>query len=195
MKKALRKSILCLASRILYGKYGNRGNRIAPTVPSVYTKYEIRNTKYAARSAGFTVLLAALVASITLAIGVSIFEITQKQIILSSLGRDSQFAFYTGDTGAECALYWDVRHGYFGTSTPSGSAVCDNQALDMSGRSTSYPYTISFQFEPGGYCSQVTVKKAATNPRTVIHADGFSTNCASIGTNPRTLQRSVELRY
>ncbi|HXK39131.1 MAG TPA: hypothetical protein VJ043_03525 [Candidatus Paceibacterota bacterium] len=153
------------------------------------TNYELRTNR------GFTLLLAALVASITLAIGVSIFEITQKQVILSSLGRDSQFAFYTADTGAECALYYDVRHGYFGTSTPPADAVCDSQTLSMSGRAPSLPYTISFQFEPGGLCAQVSVEKSSSNPQTVIHADGYSTNCASITTNPRALQRSVEIKY
>lgn len=146
-------------------------------------------------AAGFTLLLAALVASIVLAISVSIFGIAQKQVTLSSMGRDSQFAFYTADTGAECALYWDIRHGFFGTTPPPGSAICDNQTLDISGRSESYPYTMSFQFEPGGFCARVTVKKDEVDPRTVIHSDGFSTDCASIDGSPRTLQRSVELRY
>lgn len=153
------------------------------------TYYELRTNR------GFTLLLAALVASITLSIGISIFEIAQKQITLSSLGKDSQFAFYTADTGAECALYYDVRHAYFGTSTPPTSALCDNQTLDMSGRAPSLPYTVFFQFEPGGLCAKVYVTKTSANPQTTIHADGFSTNCGSINTNPRSLQRSVEIRY
>src|SRR3989344_4168548 len=134
-----------------------------------------------ADSRGFTLLLAALVSSITLAIGVSIFEITQKQVILSSLSRDSQYAFYTADTGAECALYWDVKHGYFATSTHSNTLpplpTCDNQPLHDAVTGTfpvpgsSLPYTMSFQFEPGGLCAKVTVKKNNTDPRTVIHGD------------------------
>ena len=54
---------------------------------------------------GFTLLLAALVASITLSLGAAIYSITLKQITLSSIGRDSQFAFYAADTLSECALY------------------------------------------------------------------------------------------
>ena len=65
--------------------------------------------------AGFTLLLAALVASIVLALGSSIFTIAKKQVTLSSLGRDSQFAFYAADTIAECALYYDVRFAAFVT--------------------------------------------------------------------------------
>jgi hypothetical protein len=67
---------------------------------------------------GFTLLLAALAASIALSLGSAIFSITTKEIQLSSIGRDSQFAFYAADTAAECALYWDIRFNYFATSTP-----------------------------------------------------------------------------
>src|SRR3990167_4752401 len=71
---------------------------------------------------GFTLLLAALVASIVLALGASIFGVAQKELTLSSIGRDSQFAFYAADTGAECALYWDFRHQAFGAQQQTGGA-------------------------------------------------------------------------
>lgn len=144
---------------------------------------------------GFTLLLAVLVASIVLILATSIFQIARKEITLSSLGRDSQFAFYSADSGAECALYWDIRYDYFATSTPSIAPECDNTALGATGHSVTYPYTVSFEFEPNGICSRVYVTKSASSPHTLIHADGFSTPCATIGTNPRALQRSVELRY
>jgi Tfp pilus assembly protein PilX len=70
------------------------------------------------RERGFTLMLAALVSSIVLALGTSIYEIAQKEVQLSALGRDSQFAFYAADTAAECALYWDFRYSYFATSSP-----------------------------------------------------------------------------
>ena len=152
---------------------------------------------------GFTLLLAALVSSITLAIGVSIFEITQKQVILSSLSRDSQYAFYTADTGAECALYWDVKKSAFSTSTPITPINCASNADGTPGvinvghtePLTSSPVIFTFEFQPGGRCARVSVKKSNTDPRTIIHADGYNTDCASIATNPRALQRSVEIKY
>src|SRR4051812_44341832 len=82
---------------------------------------------------GFTLLLAALTASIALSMGASIFLIAKKEVTLSSLGRDSQYAFYSADQAAECALYWDLRWNYFGTTTPSGFDIntlrCDGQCL------------------------------------------------------------------
>ena len=149
---------------------------------------------------GFTLLLAALVASITLALGASIFAIAKKEVTLSSVGRDSQYAFYAADTGAECALYWDARHQSFPTSTPSTVNIrCDNEAITTSVASLGNTVESTFQFEPNDYCARVSVTKindAVTGTFvTVVHADGFSTRCNTIATSPRTLQRSVELHY
>ena len=156
---------------------------------------------------GFTLLLASLIASIVLAIGISIFSIAHKQLILSSIGRDSQFAFYAADTGAECALFWDLQFGYFAPSHEQDDNItCDRQYWTQRGgigRGTSYApgYTMTFQFQPSddATCVNVSVTKSAVNDQspvqTVIHADGFSVPCSSIGTNARALQRSVELNY
>jgi len=57
---------------------------------------------------GFVLLFSVLVATLILAVGASIISIALKQVILSGAGRDSQFAFYAANTGAECALYWDL---------------------------------------------------------------------------------------
>lgn len=153
--------------------------------------------------AGFTLLLAALVSSIVLALGAAIYQLAVKELILSSLGRDSQLAFYAADTGAECALYWDIRYDYFATSAPatvvSPNPRCAGESFTTTGRSSSYPYTMSFQIEPAGYCTDITVTKeidgGTGNLTTIIHADGYSASCTNYTTSARSLQRSVELHY
>jgi Tfp pilus assembly protein PilX len=143
--------------------------------------------------AGFTLLIAALVASVVLALGTSIFELAQKEVLLSSIGRDSQFAFYAADTAAECALYWDFRYNYFATSSPTtGPAqnpTCDGQPLNSSannkgqtvtGNRASGDYTITSSImdlftdttNNGGYCAQVSVEKC----NGTIAADGTCTD-------------------
>lgn len=163
---------------------------------------------------GFTLLLAALVASIVLALGAAIYSIAQKQVLLSSLGRDSQFAFYAADTAAECALYWDFRFEYFATSTPSGAnPTCDTHAMTpfvitpQQNQPYTYPYTetsaqMSFFADTsssGGFCAQVAVTKSLDPTtraiRTVIHADGYNVSCANLASAPQALQRTVELHY
>src|SRR3989338_1517240 len=147
---------------------------------------------------GFTLLLAALVSSIVLALGTSIFQLAQKELTLSSIGRDSQFAFYAADSGAECALYWDVRYQRFPTSTPVAVGLtCDNQDETTAASSAGGAVVSSFQFEPNGYCVNVSVEKSVSvgtgAVATTVHADGFSTNCGAVESSPRALQRSVEL--
>lgn len=127
---------------------------------------------------GFTLLLAALISSIVLALGAAIFTIAQKQITLSSIGRDSQFAFYAADTAAECALYWDFRCNYFATSTSAltpgcplpadGQPVCNGKKLNATGRpeADQYPYTMTSDpidlfanSSPGNFCAEIRVTK------------------------------------
>ncbi|HEY4507444.1 MAG TPA: hypothetical protein VJJ47_00970 [Candidatus Paceibacterota bacterium] len=59
----------------------------------------------------FVLLYAVVVASMVLAVGISIISIATKQVAISGLGRESQYAFYAANTGTECALFWDL-HGY-----------------------------------------------------------------------------------
>lgn len=156
---------------------------------------------------GFTLLLAALVASIVLALSTSIFGLAQKEIILSSIGRDSQYAFYAADTGAECALYWDVRYRYFGADMPAGIVpppqcggedICDGVG-DSCTHTGEYPQTMSFRFEPNGFCADVFITKTQSEDSgaisTLVRADGYSRSCGSLEDPSRVLQRSVELHY
>jgi hypothetical protein len=156
-----------------------------------------------ARQAGFTLLLSALVSSVVLALGASIFILARKQVTLSSMGRDSQVAFYAADESAECALYWDQRWSYFGTTTVGlPLPTCNGANVTMLSGSQvlgtpQYPYAVTFQYAPSGNCANVTITKTSVSSiiSTKIHADGFNTSCATLTTNPRTLQRSVELNY
>lgn len=146
------------------------------------------------QSRGFTLLLATLIASLLLILGAAIFSIIKKEIVLSSLGRDSQFAFYAADTGAECALYWDFRFDTFSTTTPYSGATCAGSTLgNIVFQGYDVPY--SFEFQPNGYCSRVSVTKRTTHPRTIIDSRGYSTTCAGIANNPRALERAVEITY
>ncbi len=173
--------------------------------------------------AGFTLLLAALVASIVLSLGSSIFTIAKKQVLLSSVGRDSQFAFYAADTAAECALYYDVRFSRFATSTdsviPMQTIQCDGVVITPT-LHPDFPRTsntavsrfrvqnanaspvqngLFWKDENGdpqaGNCADVIIYKNNVAPYTVIHADGYSTECNTLETSNRTLQRSIEIQY
>lgn len=152
---------------------------------------------------GFTLLMSALVASVVLSIGVAIFSIVEKEVKLSSIGRDSQFAFYVADSAADCALYWEWRHTWFGSTTPPADISCDGQTVPVKVTETQDAFgdwessTFSYEYTPGGLCAQVFVVKYLDGNilRTTVHADGFSVACGVINTSNRALQRSVELNF
>lgn len=139
-------------------------------------------------------MLATLISSLMLILGAAMFGITRKEIILSSIGRDSQFAFYAADSAAECALYWDDRHDLFSTTTPYSGATCDSQTLGTI-QFPGYGVPTTFEYQPNGYCARVSVTKNPGNPATTIYSRGYSTTCTGIATNPRALERAVELTY
>lgn len=58
------------------------------------------------KKAGFVLLYAVLVSGIILGVGLSLINLFTKQIILSSIGRNSQFAYYAADAGKQCAYFW-----------------------------------------------------------------------------------------
>ncbi|MFQ5661814.1 MAG: hypothetical protein ACE5F2_00995 [Candidatus Paceibacteria bacterium] len=144
------------------------------------------------KNKGFALLYSVLVASVLLAIGLAIFNITIKELLLSSLGRDSQFAFYAADTGAECALYWDFKAGAFASSTPSSIECADTVIDDMGGKPYGVPNEFTLDFSPEPYCVTVSVTKYDAPLRTVIESRGYNT-CDV--TNPRRVERAIRATY
>lgn len=160
------------------------------------------------KSKGFALLFAVLTASLLLSIGLSIFSLTIKEISLSSYSRESQFSFYAADSGAECALYWDLKgnsttNGTFATSSTYGGVVpyqitCGNQTVALTivtpplgpaptatAASTTFNMLLN---DTGGsqiYCAVVTVAKSpnALSPNlsdTIIDSRGYNV-CNSSG--------------
>lgn len=178
-----------------------------------------RGIRLIAEKRGFTLLIAALVASIVLSLGASIYTIASKEVALSAIGRDSQFAFYAADTAAECALYWDARsdinpHTFATSSNSSISSVCTSSQCPLScnGVTASSPNvtetasaaTTTYELDSlfsSKYCADVTVAKyydpSAKAEHTDVTANGYNVNCTTLvnAPNAAALQRSVELHY
>jgi len=148
--------------------------------------------KHKKLKSGFAMLYAVLVASILLSIGLAIFNLTIKELLLSSLGRDSQFAFYAADTGAECALYWDFRADAFSTSTLSNIECAGVTVNDMGGQGYGVPSVFTIDFSPEPYCTTVSVTKYDAPRRTVVEARGYNTCDLA---NPRRVERAIRATY
>ncbi len=71
-------------------------------------------------SEGFALIFAILASSLLVSIALAIWNIASREVVFSSFGRESQLAIFAADSGAECALYWDLnRSNAFATSTDS----------------------------------------------------------------------------
>jgi Tfp pilus assembly protein PilX len=169
------------------------------------------NNYFAKKNRGFTVLFAVIVSALILAIGISIANITLKQIRISSLGRESQIAFYAADSGSECVIYYDLVEQAFGTSSLSGGATlpstinCFGQEavviFDPTGTANSQNATSTVDIRDTtsatGLCARVEIGKHDTNgdgysDRTVILSRGYNV-CEN---DPqRLLERGIRIRY
>lgn len=55
---------------------------------------------------GFALLLTLVVITVILAVGLTLLQITMKQLSLSAISRESEIAFYAASTGIECMQFW-----------------------------------------------------------------------------------------
>ena len=147
----------------------------------------------------FTLLIAVLIASVLLALGLAIFNIVSKEILLSSSGRESQFAFYAADSGIECALFWDVRQNAFATSSSISEVFCGGATSTVTRVYEEPPsdtLTTTFGFSLGGDitkpCAGVTVVRQNDPTRTKVESAGYNT---CVTTNPRRLERAIRVQY
>lgn len=156
------------------------------------------NTTHTAEFRGFTLLISVLVGSILLALGFAIYNIVSKDILLSSAGRESQFAFYAADSGIECALFWDYQQNAFATSSEVTEVSCAGNAalLTRSYEPLSGDYTTTFSFSLGSAltapCAGVEVVKTLNPTRTVVVSAGYNT---CVTTNPRRIERAIRVQY
>lgn len=160
-------------------------------------------TQDSTHNRGFTMLLASLVASVVLAIGISIFNITLNQFEVSQVGQESQFALYAADTAGECALYWDRKQDAFSGSDTTVecmgktlqvdhrsdcSATCSSCASGCEAYHITDPGEDEFSFPSSRYCAVAVVEHRVD--QTVVKANGY--NKCSGG---RRVERSFRIQY
>lgn len=154
----------------------------------------VSKKEYSNFNGGYTLLFAVLIASLVLSIGLSVFNISMKEFILSSAGRESQFAFYAADTGIECALYWDFQQAAFSSTTQANTIRCLGLDRVVGGvlLGEESRFTLTFP-PPEEYCVEVVVVKEDVSPRrTRIEARGRNSCDPTYG---RRVERAIRVRY
>jgi len=61
------------------------------------------------QNSGFALLISLIVVTVVITIGLSILDLTLKQLRLSTNSKDSEIAFHAANAGMECARYWRGR--------------------------------------------------------------------------------------
>lgn len=170
----------------------------------------------AERSRGFIILFTVVLASIILSVALGVANIAYKEISFTTSARATSEAFFAADTGAECALYYDLvgAMGFNGLENPYGknpsefSTTCAGTAIDLNNGS-SIPDPIgpwTFYLYPlgpsGTACAIVEVSREVNPPNpvvTTIISKGYnsggdtSDNCTSLNLN--RVEREIHLTY
>lgn len=79
----------------------------------------LKSTSFQKR--GVALLIAVLMMSVTLAVGLGVYQRTYKELYFSSFWKQTQIAITAADGGLECGLYWDLH--------PSASPACFNTTI------------------------------------------------------------------
>ncbi len=153
-------------------------------------------------------LFAVLISIIVLAVGASIVNIALKQIVLSGVGRESQYAFYAANTGIECAIYWDLNHDVFAevdgnlglkkdTAKCAGVMLLGDGKLESEGSDGEKAIsTFKLSMLPAeDRCVDVTVEKLIENnaiASTTVISRGYNT-CDE--KSPRRTERGLRITY
>lgn len=129
---------------------------------------------------GSVLLIAILVSTVVLTIGVGVYQRSFKEVFLSSMWRQTQVALGAADAGLECATYRDLHAGgtsCFGTSfawTPINPGTWSPALLPV-----------------GNGCVNIKVTKIGN--ATTIEARGYNDACGSA--NPRRVERGLRITY
>ncbi len=162
---------------------------------------------------GFAIFFAMLAGSLSLAIGLAIYDLTVRELDLSGTATQSQYAIYAADTGAECALYWDLKctlpnctsgsaaRSAFATSsqsvTPSSGIICNGIDITAVPASvlTAATTTFNVTFLPKQYCASVTVAKNGIPTKTVVTSKGYNDVCPPAAAGSTRLERVLQVSY
>lgn len=132
-------------------------------------------TPYNTKTHGFALLMALIVVSVVVTIGLTVLDLTLKQVRLSTNSKESEVAFHASNAALECARYWREAEQ---VNIESGNPItvsCFNQAnavvsaiTTSASVGTAYQYTFSTTWGSPTRCSEVNML--------VINADPAATS-------------------
>ncbi len=172
------------------------------------------------KQSGFALLMTLIVVSIVLAIGLSLLDITLKQLELSGTARDSEIAFHAAYAGAECAQYWRLQSIISDATivTPPDFGWCVTGAVAAAPQFDLAPNIThsTYEIDSGASCIEIdmyvfdarTAAVAADIPDltpgtdevclngvcTFVLSRGYNRSCLSL-VSTRTIQREIFVKF
>ncbi|HEX2792461.1 MAG TPA: hypothetical protein VHO23_01980 [Candidatus Paceibacterota bacterium] len=139
-------------------------------------------------------LIAVILTSVLLAIGLALIDVAYKQLVLASTVKQSEAAFYAADAGLECALYWDQQQGAFSYSTPLSSINCGSRAIAVTSSVSGSTRTSSFSMTcPDGTGTRASIVAYKTSAgATALYSSGYS-SCST--SDPRRVERGLKVTF
>lgn len=153
---------------------------------------------------GFALIFTLMIVSIISVISAGLLSASYKQMILSSLARDSEIAFYQSDTATDCAMYADLVASSSGGDPEvsifdkPGTWTCGESIFNITPLGD-HSYNLSIPDEVAkttNPCFDISVRKIPTGIAGV-----YDTNIKSRGynvcnkENPRAVEREIEVNY
>ncbi len=134
---------------------------------------------------GFALLMALVVVSVVVSIGLSVLDLSLKQLRLSTNSKDSETAFHATNAGLECARYWrtvesddmeignNISPSCFGISLGTIGAT----TVSISGPGEAYLYSMQTTWSGAGAerCSVMKTLVIVSDPTSTTTVSGMQT--------------------
>jgi hypothetical protein len=158
------------------------------------------------KNGGYAILFTVVVVGIISMITIGLTNAAYKQLILSSVARDSTTAFYQADIGSECALYADNEYNMINANIPEGT-TCGSDPDDnlnpgiplsfnptvISPGKTSYDLVLVDE-NSSKKCFRINVTKTESDVSIASKVQALGYNICR-KSNSRTVERAIEVNY
>ncbi len=124
------------------------------------------------QKSGFALMMSLIVVSVVISVGLTLLDVSLKQVRLSTNSRDSEIALHAASAGLECAQYWrainlvDMENGdpisptcFGSTVLPATVTPSDESSIITSGSGSVYLYDYQVTWGSGmnTRCSDMSV--------------------------------------
>jgi type II secretory pathway pseudopilin PulG len=125
---------------------------------------------------GFALLMALVVIAVVISIGLSVLDLSIKQVRLATNAKDSEISFHAANAGMECARYWRkaasstmergnaIAPTCFSVSPDTNTRSQISSGVTGNGNVYLYSYKFTWGTSPNQRCSDIVTLVASSTP-------------------------------